>query len=193
MCSLPHHDISTLNSINLALDAVWRFADLPDAYYHDWLKVADEEALHFSLLQQHLQSMGYAYGDFTGHATLWEMVHRTRDDVLARMALVPRTMEARGLDAAPATRSKLLQVGDTAAAAIIDVILRDEIGHVANGNRWFGYLCRQRNLDPVSCYADLSVRYRAPRLRGPFNLAARRAAGFSEAELQILLNIIDAE
>ena len=181
------------NAINLALDAIWRFAGMPDQYYRDWLKVAAEEALHFSLLQQHLQSMGYAYGDFTGHDTLWEMVAKTSDDALARMALVPRTMEARGLDAAPSTRSKLLQVGDAAGAAIIDVILRDEIGHVATGNRWFAYLCEQRDLDPVSCYADLTVRYRAPKLRAPFNLEARRAAGFSERELQILLDIIDAK
>jgi len=181
------------NAINLALDAIWRFPAMPDQYYRDWLLVASEEALHFSLLEQHLKSMGYAYGDFTGHDTLWEMVAKTSDDVLARMALVPRTMEARGLDAAPSTRNKLLQVGDTAGTAIIDVILRDEIGHVAIGNRWFGYLCEQRNLDPITCYADLALKYRAPKLRAPFNLEARRAAGFSERELQILLDIIDAK
>ena len=181
------------NAINLALDAIWRFAGMPDQYYLDWVQVAAEEGLHFSLLERHLHSMGYAYGDFTGHDTLWEMVAKTSDDVLARMALVPRTMEARGLDAAPGTRSKLLQVGDTAGAAIIDVILRDEIGHVATGNRWFAYLCQQRDLDPVSCYADLTVRYRAPKLRAPFNLAARAEAGFSERELQILLDIIDSK
>ncbi len=181
------------NAINLALDAIWRFAGMPDQYYADWLNVAAEEALHFSLLQQHLNSMGYAYGDCTAHDTLWEMVAKTSDDVLSRMALVPRTMEARGLDAAPSTRSKLLQVGDVAGAAIIELILRDEIGHVAIGNRWFGYLCEQRDLDPVHCYQELTVRYRAPKLRAPFNLEARRAAGFSERELQILLDIIDAK
>jgi len=175
------------------MQLIWRFADMPDEYYFDWLKVAAEEALHFSLLSSHLQSMGYVYGDFSGHDTLWEMVAKTQDDVLARMALVPRTMEARGLDAAPSTRNKLNQVGDAAGAAIIDLILRDEIGHVAIGNRWFAYLCQQRNLDPIQCYADLTLRYKAPKLRAPFNMEARRAAGFSENELQILLDIIDAK
>jgi uncharacterized ferritin-like protein (DUF455 family) len=181
------------NAINLALDAIWRFAGMPAEYYLDWLKVAAEEALHFNLLSEHLITMGYHYGDFTGHDTLWEMVAKTQEDVLARMALVPRTMEARGLDAAPSTRNKLHQVGDEAGAAIIDLILRDEIGHVAIGNRWFGHLCRQRNLDPIDCYADLTLRYKAPKLRAPFNMEARRAAGFSEDELQILLDIIDAK
>ena len=181
------------NAINLALDAIWRFAGMPEDYYTDWLKVAAEESLHFTLLCEHLKTMGFAYGDFPGHDTLWEMVAKTQGDVLARMALVPRTMEARGLDAAPSTRNKLLQVGDAAGAAIIDVILRDEIGHVAIGNRWFGYLCQQRNLDPLSCYADLAQRYRAPKLRAPFNMEARRAAGFSESELQLLLDIVDAK
>lgn len=181
------------NAINLALDAIWRFADMPDEYYKDWLKVAAEEALHFTLLAKHLKGMGYAYGDFPGHDTLWEMVAKTQEDVLARMALVPRTMEARGLDAAPSTRNKLQQVGDHAGAAIIDIILRDEIGHVAIGNRWFGYLCQLRDLDPIQCYADLAQRFKAPKLRAPFNLEARRAAGFSEKELQILLDIIDSK
>ncbi len=180
------------NAINLALDAIWRFCSMPAEYYSDWLKVAAEEAQHFSLLSDHLKSLGYAYGDFPAHNTLWEMVAKTSADVLARMALVPRTMEARGLDAIPAVRNKLVQVGDEAGVAIIDIILRDEIGHVAIGNSWFGYLCRQRDLDPVGCYANLVTQYSAPRLRGPFNLDARRAAGFSEAELQALLDVIDA-
>ena len=175
------------NAINLALDAIWRFSDMPRKYYADWLQVAAEEAMHFSLLLEHLQSLGYDYGDFPGHNSLWEMVDKTRLDVLARMALVPRTMEARGLDAVPAMRGKLAQVGDMKAAEILDIILRDEIGHVAIGNRWYGYLCVQRGLDPVETYARLARDYVAPPLRGPFNLAARRAAGFSEAELAALI------
>ncbi len=175
------------NAINLALDAIWRFAAMPVAYYADWLQVAAEEALHFNLLCAHLLTLGYRYGDFPGHDTLWEMVAKTQEDVLARMALVPRTMEARGLDAAPSTRNKLTQVGDLAGAAIIERILNDEIGHVAIGNRWYGYLCQQRGLEPIATYASLAQRYAAPRLRAPFNLEARRAAGFSEAELQALL------
>ena len=111
---------------------------------------------------------------------------RRSGDVLARMALVPRTMEARGLDVVPALRDKLAQAGDREAAAIMDIILRDEIGHVGIGNRWYGYLCEQRGLEPVATYAGLAAEYAAPVLRGPFNLAARRAAGFSEQELAAL-------
>jgi uncharacterized ferritin-like protein (DUF455 family) len=171
------------NAINLALDAVWRFAGMPDDYYADWLKVAAEEALHFTLLAAHLRSLSFGYGDFSAHNSLWDMAESTSGDILARMALVPRTLEARGLDASPPVRAKLAQAGDMKAAAILDIILRDEIGHVAIGNRWYGWLCRERGLDPVSVYAELAQRHRAPTLRGPFNLEARRAAGFTELEL----------
>lgn len=174
------------NAINLALDALWRFDAMPREYYADWLLVASEEALHFSLLAAHLQTLGFPYGCFTAHNSLWDMVEKTRHDVLARMALVPRTMEARGLDASPAVRAKLAQAGDMGAALILDRILQDEVGHVLIGNRWYGWLCTQRGLEPVSTYAALAKEYKAPVMRGPFNLAARRAAGFSEAELEAL-------
>jgi uncharacterized ferritin-like protein (DUF455 family) len=175
------------NAINLALDAVWRFDGMPEPYYGDWLRVAAEEAYHFSLLAAHLGTMGVAYGDFPAHNGLWEMVEKTRDDVLARMALVPRTLEARGLDAAPPMRAKLAQAGDSVAAGILDIILRDEIGHVAIGNRWYRHLCAQRGLDPNAIYPGLVRRYKAPELKGPFNLDARRLAGFDEAELEALV------
>jgi uncharacterized ferritin-like protein (DUF455 family) len=149
--------------------------------------VADEEALHFSLLSGHLNTQGHVYGDFPGHASLWEMAGKTSLDVLARMALVPRTMEARGLDVVPSLRDKLAQAGDAAAAAIMEIILRDEIGHVAIGNRWYGYLCETRKLEPVATYTRLAQEHAAPVLRGPFNLSARRAAGFSEQELATLI------
>ncbi len=174
------------NAINLALDAIWRFPDMPKEYYADWLQVADEEALHFSMLNEHLRVLGYAYGDFLAHSSLWEMAAKTQHDILARIALVPRTMEARGLDATPQVRAKLAQAGDKAAAAILDIILRDEIGHVAIGNRWYNWLCEQRGLEPLATYARLAAEYQAPVLRGPFNLEARRAAGFSELELAAL-------
>lgn len=174
------------NAINLALDAVWRFAGMPEDYYLDWLQVAKEEADHFTLLRQHLQSLGVDYGDFDGHNSLWEMVEKTQSDVLARMALVPRTLEARGLDASPPLKQKLAQAGDHAAASILDIILRDEIGHVATGNRWFHYLCQQRGLDPLIAFAQLCVQFEAPKLKPPFNFAARKQAGFSEAELAYL-------
>lgn len=174
------------NAINLALDAIWRFADMPTTYYADWLKVAAEEAYHFSLLNQHLAGLGFTYGDFSGHNSLWEMVERTQDDVLARMALVPRTMEARGLDASLPLRNKLAQAGDIAAAEILDIILRDEIGHVAIGNHWFNWLCTQRGLAPVETFQALCQQYKAPKLKPPFNMDARRQAGFSEDELALL-------
>lgn len=174
------------NAINLALDAIWRFPNMPQAYYADWLQVAQEEAYHFSLLADHLQVLGFAYGDFPAHNSLWELAERTQDDVLSRMALVPRTMEARGLDATPALRAKIAQAGDMAAAEILDIILRDEIGHVAIGNRWFAYLCEQRQLEPIACFSQLATQFRAPILRAPFNVPARLAAGFTQQELDAM-------
>lgn len=174
------------NAIDLALDAVWRFAGLPPEYYRDWLRVAAEEAHHFTLLADHLRSLGHAYGDFDAHDGLWAMAERTGDDVLARMALVPRTLEARGLDATPPMQQRLRKAGDMRAVEILDVILRDEVGHVAIGNRWYRFLCARAGLDPLAHYATLAARHRAPRLRGPFNLEARRAAGFGDDELDAL-------
>ncbi|HWT35106.1 MAG TPA: ferritin-like domain-containing protein [Paraburkholderia sp.] len=177
------------NAINLALDAVWRFGGMPETFYVDWLKVASEEAHHFSLLTARLAEFGHAYGDFPAHDGLWDMCERTRGDVLARMALVPRTLEARGLDASPPIRARLQQAGDHASAAILDVILRDEIGHVLIGNRWFRYLCDKSGADAHQTYLRLSDEYRAPKLRGPFNFEARRDAGFEEEELAALAGL----
>jgi uncharacterized ferritin-like protein (DUF455 family) len=175
------------NATNLALDALWRFADMPVEYYTDWLRVSKEEAIHFSLLSAHLQALGYQYGDFAAHDSLWEMVEKTCGDAMARMALVPRTLEARGLDAIPPLRAKLAQAGDLAAATILDLILEEEIGHVEIGNRWYRYLCDQRGLEPGATYAELALLYRAPVPKGPFNLEARRLAGFTETELTALV------
>lgn len=171
------------NAINLALDAVWRFPGMPRQYYADWLQVAAEEARHYTLLAGHLQALGHAYGDFPAHNGLWEMAEKTCGDILARMALIPRTLEARGLDVSPGIRERLAQAGDAVAAGILDIILRDEIGHVRIGNHWFGWLCAQRGIEPASAYRELVRSYRAPVPRGPYNRAARRAAGFSDAEL----------
>jgi uncharacterized ferritin-like protein (DUF455 family) len=179
------------NAINLALDAVWRFAAMPPDFYTDWLRVADEEATHFGLLHEHLQSLGQAYGDFPAHDGLWEMCVKTQHDVTARMALVPRTLEARGLDATPLIQARLRKVGTPAAmraVEILDTILRDEIGHVAVGNRWYAWLCAQQGLEPVSHYRHLARTHSAPRLRPPFNEPARRAAGFSQPEIDDLLS-----
>ena len=174
------------NAINLALDAVWRFPGMPDAYYLDWLQVAGEEALHFGLLREHLRSLQHDYGDFDAHDGLWAMTENTKHDIVARMALVPRTLEARGLDATPPIQAKLAQAGDARAVEILDIILRDEIGHVAIGNRWYAWLCAREGLDPVQHYRVLVERHAAPRLKPPFNRPARLAAGFSEAELAYL-------
>lgn len=174
------------NAIDLALDICWRFAGMPEAFYRDWLQVAFEEAYHFTLLRDHLLTLGFDYGDFPAHDGLWSMAERTQGDILARVALVPRTLEARGLDASPAVKTKLVSIGDHRAGEILDIILRDEIGHVAIGNHWYGWLCAQRGLDPVRTYAELTQKYEAPKLKGPFNLAARRAAGFNDAELAAL-------
>ena len=175
-----------LNAVDLALDIVWRFPGMPDDFYRDWIGIAKEEAFHFGLLNEHLNTLGYNYGDFPAHNGLWEMAEKTADDLLARLALVPRTLEARGLDASPPIRNKLMQAGDAKAAAILDIILRDEIGHVSVGNRWYRYLCARRGLDPIKTYSELAARYKAPKLRGPFNLEARRAAGFDADELAAL-------
>ncbi len=174
------------NAINLALDVVWRFPGLPDAFYLDWANVAREEAFHFMLLREHLSKHRHQYGDFPAHNGLWEMAEKTKGDLLARLALVPRTLEARGLDASPAIRAKLAAVGDHDGAAILDIILRDEIGHVAVGNRWYRHVCNERGLDPIATYAALAEQYRAPKLRGPFNREARLAAGFEAAEIDAL-------
>jgi uncharacterized ferritin-like protein (DUF455 family) len=172
-----------LNAVDLALDLVWRFAGMPSTFYSDWIGVARDEARHFQLLHAHLKTLGHDYGDFPAHNGLWEMAQKTKDDLLARLALVPRTLEARGLDVSPAIRQKLHAVGDEAGARILDIILHDEINHVRLGNTWYRELCRQRNLAPGETYDRLALAYRAPRLRGPFNLEARRAAGFDEEEL----------
>jgi len=181
--SLAHIEF---NAMNLALDAIWRFPDMPQEYYADWLKVAKEEAYHFSLVNEHLHSLGFAYGDFPAHNSLWEMVERTTDSVIARMALVPRTMEARGLDAVPSIRDRFKQIKEVRAVEILEIILNDEIGHVLIGNRWFNFLCAKDNLSPIAAYRELAVKYRAPILKGPFNMAARKQAGFSAEELSLL-------
>lgn len=175
-----------LNAVDLALDIVWRFAGMPDDFYRQWVKVAQEEAYHFTLLRDHLHGMGYKYGDFPAHNALWEMAEKTKGDVLARVALVPRTLETRGLDASPPIKAKLVNAGDLRAGEILDIILRDEIGHVALGNYWYRWLCAERGLEPVATYAELTAQYGAPKPRGPFNLNARREAGFTEEELRAL-------
>ncbi len=186
--SLAHIEF---NAINLALDAIYRFRDLPREYYADWLSVAAEEASHFAMLRDYLRSQGYDYGDFTAHNGLWEMAVVTAHDPLVRMALVPRVLEARGLDVLPSIMNKLTSTGAHEAVKILKVILHDEVRHVAVGNRWYAYLCKQRNLEPLATFRTLLREYNAPKLRGPLNIQARHAAGFTEAEMKMLEDSIN--
>lgn len=172
------------NAINLACDATQRFAGMPDAYYRDWASVAGEEARHFGLLQDRLYAMGYSYGDFDAHDGLWEMAERTRHDCLQRMALVPRLLEARGLDVTPGMIERLRQVGDHASGAVLEVILEEEIRHVAIGSHWFEYCCGLAGKDPEREFIALLQDVGRGALRGPFNIQARIDSGFSAFELQ---------
>ena len=174
------------NAINLAWDAVYRFQDMPKQYYEDWIKVAKEESYHFELLSGHLTSLGYAYGDFTAHNGLWESAVSTAHDPMVRMALVPRVLEARGLDVTPGIVKKLKGIGDNKAVNILAIIHRDEIGHVKIGSRWFRYLCEQRNLNSEEVFKSLINEYMKGILRGPFDHDVRKRAGFTEEELLFL-------
>lgn len=180
------------NAINLALDAVYRFRDMPSAYYADWLRVAREEAYHFSLLRDRLLQLGAQYGDLPAHNGLWEMALKTADDVLVRMALVPRVLEARGLDVTPGMMRRLEAVGDHETVAILEIILRDEIGHVAIGSRWYAYACERRACEPASTFRQLLTEYVPAGVHGPFHRQARLEAGFSESELRDL-EALDAQ
>lgn len=174
------------NAINLGLDAVARFTDMPQEFYEDWLRVAYEESQHFLMLREHLMGLGYDYGSFPAHSGLWDMAQKTHGDVLKRMALVPRVLEARGLDVTPAMMNKLRGAGDLRAVDILEVILREEIGHVTIGTRWFNYLCELRQLDPFITFKDLLENYFDGELRGPFHVDARMQAGFTEQEMALL-------
>ncbi len=171
------------NAIDLACDAVWRFRGMPEAFYADWVRVADDEARHFDMLRGRLRAFGRDYGDFDAHNGLWEMAVKTAHDGLARMALVPRVLEARGLDVTPGMIDKLRDLGDDATAGILEVILREEIAHVAAGSRWYRWFCERRGIEPRARFRELLREYAGGVLHGPFNLEARLMAGFDEEEL----------
>lgn len=183
------HAISHIefNAINLALDAVYRFRTMPRAYYDDWIRIAEEEAYHFELLQKPLTRLGSHYGALVAHNGLWEMAVDTMDDVLVRMALVPRVLEARGLDATPSIIEKLKQQRQHELVEILEIILREEIGHVAVGTHWFNYCCQQRALVPDVTFRELLMSRFRGSLRNPMNTEARIAAGFSAQELEQLI------
>ncbi|HEX7113121.1 MAG TPA: ferritin-like domain-containing protein [Mizugakiibacter sp.] len=174
------------NAINLAWDAVYRFRGMPADYYRDWVGVAADEARHFEMLAARLGELGHAYGDFDAHNGLWQMAEKTAHSALARMALVPRVLEARGLDVTPGMIARLRAVGDDATVGLLEVILREEVAHVAAGTRWFRWCCDRDGLAPRATFERLLVEHMRQGLKGPFNLEARRAAGFSEDELRSL-------
>lgn len=174
------------NAINLAWDAVQRFSGMPLDYYNNWVQVAQEEARHFRLLRERLQDAGAEYGDFPAHNGLWDMAVRTADDPLVRMALVPRMLEARGLDVTPGIMQRFRKLGDTQTVDVLQVILTEEVGHVEYGSRWFNYLCAQRGLDPETTYFDLLNNFLNGEIRCPLHRKARLQAGFTEHELDRL-------
>lgn len=174
------------NAINLAWDAVYRFRGLPEAFYADWVTVADDEARHFTLLAQRLGELGAGYGDFPAHNGLWLMAERTAHSDRERMALVPRVLEARGLDVTPGMIARLRENGDDASAEILELILREEVAHVAAGSRWFAWCCARDGLQPRAEFARLLRGVARGSVRGPFNRPARQAAGFDDDEMQLL-------
>ncbi len=174
------------NAINLAWDAVYRFPGMPRDYYSDWIQVAEDEVRHYQALTARLAELGHVYGDFPAHNGLWDVAMRTRYDLLARMALVPRVLEARGLDVTPGMIERLEEVGDSATVEILHMILREEVAHVAAGSRWFRYECERRGLSPESDFFRLLGEYMRGGIRCPLHREARIEAGFSEQELQRL-------
>jgi uncharacterized ferritin-like protein (DUF455 family) len=171
-----------LNAIDLAWDILARFVretDRPQDFANDWLRVADEEAKHFMLLQHRLETLGSTYGAFTAHDGLWESAAATSHDLAARLAVVPLVLEARGLDVTPAMTAKLRAAEDTESAAILDIIHRDEITHVAVGHRWFEAVCRARGNDPADTFKQLVRRYFKGAVKPPFNRVSREEAGLT--------------
>jgi uncharacterized ferritin-like protein (DUF455 family) len=174
-------------AIYLAWDMLYRFRGMPEAFYQDWLRVADEEAQHFELIRIHLQAMGVEYGDLPAHGGLWDHAKETADDLLGRLAMVPRCMEARGLDVTPALIEKFNSLGDTASVTLLTRILIDEVGHVERGSYWFKTVCQQQGVDPEATYQQLITQYYiGGKPKGPFNREMRIIAGFSNAELDWL-------
>ncbi len=171
-----------LNAIDLAFDMIARFtdADLPRAFYDDWVRVGEEEALHFTLLAGRMAELGYQYGDFPAHDGLWEAAVATQRDLTARLAVVPMVLEARGLDVTPAMIDRFARIGDEKSVIILNRILTDEITHVATGNRWFQYICARENIEPRATWQRLVQKNFKGLLKPPFNSAARDRAGLTE-------------
>lgn len=170
-----------LNAVDLALDIVARFADqrVPHSFFDGWMMVADEEAKHFGLVRARLKALGADYGDLPAHDGLWQSAHQTRNDLTARLAVVPLILEARGLDVTPSLQAKMHETGDLESAEVLRIIYEDEKGHVAVGAKWFRFLCSRENKDPALTFQHLvRVNFRGA-LKPPFNDIARAAAGLT--------------
>lgn len=175
------------NAINLALDVVYRFQDMPRQFYIDWMQVAAEEAKHFSLLERYLKNSESYYGAYAAHNGLWEMALKTHHDVMIRLALVPRVLEARGLDVTPGMINRLKKADDIDLVSILEIIHKEEIGHVRIGSIWFSYVCKQRDLDSESTFSDILDEYMTNASFGPFDFPSREKAGFTKQEMQNLV------
>lgn len=170
-----------LNAVDLALDIVARFAteSVPHSFFDGWMQVAFEEAKHFRMVRHRLNGLGADYGDLPAHDGLWQAAHDTRNDLTARLAVVPLILEARGLDVTPALQAKMRETGDHESAAVLDVIYEDEKGHVAVGAKWFRFLCARQRKDPAQTFKALvRANFRGP-LKAPFNDIARAEAGLT--------------
>ena len=170
-----------LNAIDLALDIVARFADgdAPPSFFGNWMQVADDEARHFCLLRERMQALGADYGDFPAHDGLWQAATDTRGDLVARLAIVPLVLEARGLDVTPGLAEKLRANGDAETAAILDIIYNDEKTHVAVGAKWFRFFCARADIRAADRFRELVHRHFHGEIRPPFNDRARSAAGLT--------------
>ena len=174
------------NAINLALDAAYRFQSMPKQFYLDWIRVAAEESKHFLLLQKRLLELDASYGDLPAHNGLWEMAMKTQHSVVERMALVPRVLEARGLDVTPGMIERLQAENDSQSVAILQLILHEEVGHVEIGTRWFRYACEQEQLNPEQTFISLLSQYKISTGNTELHMQARKEAGFTQLEIDAL-------
>jgi uncharacterized ferritin-like protein (DUF455 family) len=183
-----------LNAVDLALDIVARFASepVPQSFFDGWMLVAFEEAKHFGLVRERLKALGADYGDMTAHDGLWQAAHSTRNDLTARLAVVPLILEARGLDVTPSLQAKMRETGDHESADVLKIIYDDEKGHVAVGAKWFRFLCAREKRDPAKTFQDLVRANFRGTLKAPFNDIARAEAGLTPSFYRSLSSISHA-
>lgn len=202
--NLPRRNINTLagkaamihsfahiefNAINLAWDLMYRFRNMPKEFYYDWANVALEETKHFTLLRNRLNSIDYDYGDFSAHNGLWRIAEETSHDILLRLAVVPRIMEARGLDVTPDLINRFKEIKDKETVSILQIILEEEIGHVSIGTKWYHFICDKNRVDPEDTFEKIVDKYLPSSKVKHINFEARLKAGFSNSELDYIVNI----